>query len=362
MLSEFPAPGTLPKGGPQVAVTRLVPELVGRGVDVVVVAPDPLAAVETETELDGGGTLVTVPTGARLQLARALRPWRARARAVVERVDADLVHGQDLIPGGIAAAGVDGLPRVVTSRGNMREDTIAAYDGVGGSARAYMRDRLARVAFEGADVVVSVNPDWKINLPAEPKRFVFIPNIVGEEFFARARRPEPGLVLFAGGNRAIKGWPLVAAAWPRVREAVPHARLNVIGWRPGEARPTLTDGSSDSLLLEEWVSSEGLAERMARASALVIASEFEVSPIVLAEAWAAGLPVVAVAVGGIPALAGDGALLVERDADALAQGLMTVLTDSGRAAALAAEGARRAEQHRAAAVAAAHIALYDELV
>ncbi|HEX6788039.1 MAG TPA: glycosyltransferase, partial [Gaiellaceae bacterium] len=101
---------------------------------------------------------------------------------------------------------------------------------------------------------------------------------------------------------------------------------------------------------------------MSRASVLVIASEFEVSPIVLAEAWAVGLPVVAAAVGGIPALATDAALLVERDADALARGLITVLTSPEHAAALTAEGKRRAEQHRAAAVAAAHVALYNDLL
>src|ERR1700758_249467 len=104
MLSEFPAPGTLPGGGPQVAATRLVPELVRRGIDVVVVAPALWTSSEAEFELDGGGTLVAVPIGARLQLAHGMRGWRRRARAVVQRLKVDIVHGQNLLPGGIAAA------------------------------------------------------------------------------------------------------------------------------------------------------------------------------------------------------------------------------------------------------------------
>src|SRR5262249_49961562 len=96
MLSEFPKPGTLPGGGPQVAATRLVPELARRGVDVVVVAPAPWTSAEAEFELEGGGTLVAVPTGSRMQLARGLRPWRAGAKAAVARRHVDVVHGQNL--------------------------------------------------------------------------------------------------------------------------------------------------------------------------------------------------------------------------------------------------------------------------
>ena len=460
MLSEFPAPGTLPAGGPQVAATRLVPELVQRGVDVVVVAPALWTSAETESELEGGGTLVAVPVSPRLQLANGMRGWRRGAQAVVERLNVDLVHGQNLLPGGIAAAGINGVPRVVTSRGNMREDTAAAYTGVGGAVRAHLRERLARTAFEHADVVVSVNPDWKINLPAQPKRFEFIPNIVDESFFARkhapepgrvlfaggdnpikgwdlleqtwsrvltsrgnmredtvadytgvgaavrahlrerlARRafesadvvvsvnpdwkvnlpaqpkrfqfipnivhedffarehvPDPGLVLFTGGDNAIKGWDLLEAAWPRVQKAVPDARLHVLGWR-GDDKPAL----GPSVTAEGWVSAVELADRMTRAAVLVIASEFEVSPTVLAEAWAVGVPVVATAVGGIPALATDAAVLVERTPAALADGLVEALSGGEQMHALVAEATRRAERHRAAAVAAAHTELYEEL-
>src|SRR6185437_5948116 len=133
----------------------------------------------------------------------------------------------------------------------------------GRAVRAHLRERLARVEFESADVVVSVNPDWRINLPAEPKRFEFIPNIVDEHYFAREHEPEPGLVLFVGANKAIKGWDLVEETWPRVREAVPHARLHVIG-RPDGVRPEL----DSSVSAEEWMSSSDLADRMARAAVL----------------------------------------------------------------------------------------------
>jgi glycosyltransferase involved in cell wall biosynthesis len=361
MLAEFPLPGKLPVGGPQVAVARLVPELAQRGVELVVVAPDPHGATEMTAQLESGATFVAVPTGDRLLLPRSLRPWRRRAKAVVERMRVDLVHGQNPLVGGIAAADVDGVPRVVTVRGNPGADTRALYTGASGAIRVALRERLARIAVEHANVVVSVNPDWHINLPEQPEDFRFIPNIVEDDFFRRTHAPEFGRVLFAGGDNPIKGWPIVAAAWPRVREAVPNARLDVIGWGDGAAPPKV-DGHDESVSFAGWLSSPDLADRMSRAAALVIASAYEVSPIVLAEAWAIGLPVVAACVGGIPALATGAAVLVERNAAAIGDGLIRALAGGEEIESAVAEARRRAAQHRAEAVAGAHIALYEELL
>jgi glycosyltransferase involved in cell wall biosynthesis len=361
MLADFPAPGENAAGGPQVAVERLVRELLKRDVEVVIVAPDPLRTGRGVVELDGGGKLVTVPTAARWNLARSLRPWRRGARDAVQRLGADILHGQSLIPGGIAAAGIDGRPRVVTARGNMRADTLASYRGMGAAARARRRDRLARIAVAHADVIVGVNPEWAVNVPERPKRFVYIPNIVDAEFFDRPRTPEPGRVFFAGGTRQIKGWPLLAEAWPRVLESIPGATLNAVGWPPGEMPPGIPSELRRTVVADSALSSPDLADRMTRAAVLVIPSEFEVSPIVLAEAWAMSLPVVAARVGGIPALATDAAVLVEREVDSLVEGLVVALSGGEEIDRLVAEGRRRAEAHRADAVATAHISLYEKL-
>jgi glycosyltransferase involved in cell wall biosynthesis len=360
MIAEYPAPGEEPVGGPQVAVRRLVSQLIQRGVDVVVVAPS-LGSTETVTQLADGGTLFAIPAGRRWTLARGLQPWRRRTRALIQDINADVVHGQGLLPG-LVAGDVKQRPGVVTARGNARADTMAAYSGAGRIVRAQLRDRLARTAIKHADVVIGVNPEWTVNLPRRPKRFVYIPNMIDDDFFARERAPEHGRVLFAGGMRTIKGWELLAKAWPSVRAAIPHARLNVIGWPTGETPPGLPPADAKSLVVEDWLTSARLADRMVRASALVIPSQFEVSPIVLAEAWAVGLPVVAAPVGGIPALATGAAVLVERRPEPLAAAIVATLAGGDEIDPLIQEGRRRAEAHRADSVAAAHIALYKELV
>jgi glycosyltransferase involved in cell wall biosynthesis len=102
------------------------------------------------------------------------------------------------------------------------------------------------------------------------------------------------------------------------------------------------------------------------ADVLALPSHSEGSPLVLLEAMAAGVPVVATRVGGVPEMVSDGesALLVEpRDARALAAALGRVLKDGGLARALAAKASARAAEHFSPeAQARALVEIYSRLV
>jgi glycosyltransferase involved in cell wall biosynthesis len=339
-------------GGTEVAAQRLASGLAHRGVSVAVVAPGPDEGIR---DLETGGTFVGVPIGERLELARAFRRWRRSVSVAVERLEPDLVHGLELLPGGLAAVDISGRPRVVTAHGNLRADTRAAYRGAGGWGRAVARDRLGARVVRAADAMIGVNPNWRINMPRPPRRFVYIPNAIDDAFFEEPPLTESGLVLFAGGTRAIKGWPLLASAWAGVRRRVPRARLHLVGWDgdpPSGVAPENVEG---------WIGAAELSNRLARAAVVVVPSVFEVAPLIVAEAWAVGVPVVAASVGGIPAFAGDAVVLVDREADAFAAAIADVLVDADGAGRVVAKGRERAEAHRVDAVLSAHLRLYDEL-
>ncbi|MCA3265859.1 MAG: glycosyltransferase [Azospirillum sp.] len=112
---------------------------------------------------------------------------------------------------------------------------------------------------------------------------------------------------------------------------------------------------------------DDVPELMAGAQLAVLASHTEGFPNAVIEAMAAGLPVVATAVGGIPeaVIHGQTGLLVPpRAPDALAAALVELAREPERRAAMGAAGAARAEaefsaEHCAAAYAALYGALRD---
>jgi glycosyltransferase involved in cell wall biosynthesis len=117
------------------------------------------------------------------------------------------------------------------------------------------------------------------------------------------------------------------------------ARLDGGGWRflicgegplEGELRSRLRElGVADRAELLGYLPIHGgLMERYRHANAFLHVSWTEGMPQVLLEAFAAGTPVVATAVGGVPEATGDAALLVPAgDPDAAAQALASLAND-----------------------------------
>jgi glycosyltransferase involved in cell wall biosynthesis len=103
---------------------------------------------------------------------------------------------------------------------------------------------------------------------------------------------------------------------------------------------------------------------LAAADAVVISSRWEARSAVAQEALRAGVPLVATAVGGIPELVGDAAVLVPPgDAAALGRAVRELLADPRRRAELAKAGPLQAETWPdEAATVAQVLSTYDELV
>jgi glycosyltransferase involved in cell wall biosynthesis len=358
VVTPYPAAGARARGGVEVAALRLASSLHRRGVDVTVVAvhgppgyremPFPIIGLETDE---------------RWSLLRNLRPMRKALSRALDDVQADLVHAQGVVPAGYAATGAsaNGAPLVITVHGSRRNDTMSLYTGPAASARWLLGRRMTLSALARAQAVVGVHPDWRVNLPAPPSRFTYIPNIVDEHFFATTRRRDPVRVLYCGGDAAIKGWRLLLSAWGLVLDRLPEARLRAVGF--AGATSVIPESVAHSVDLDGLLSSEQLAQAMAEAAVVVIPSQYEVAPTVLAEAWATRVPVVATAVGGVPRLAYGAAILVEReDRERLAQALIRALRDDDAVEAAVEEGYRRSQRHREESVVAAHLELYGSLV
>ena len=175
--------------------------------------------------------------------------------------------------------------------------------------------------------------------------------------------------LFVGRLASNKGFPTLVEAISRL---APAERLPVVfmgrDWGERAAIESLATrrGVSDSVHFLEFVERPTTYRAVIRrAAALVLPSEWEAFGLVLLEAMAAGTPVVATSVGGVPDVLDSGRagrLVPYGDAAALAIALRSVRGDPAETRKRVDEGRRRVQGFDWSATVERHRALYRELV
>lgn len=156
----------------------------------------------------------------------------------------------------------------------------------------------------------------------EPSRYGALPRtVVGQN------------VLFVGRLAAVKGVPLLLEAFVRIRSRYPRARLTLVG--DGSELATLKThasalGLDDVVDFVGYCTQEEVAILLEEADMLVLPSFAEGLPVVLMEALASRMPVIATPVAGVSELVRDGEsglLVPPGDIDSLARALDRLLGD-----------------------------------
>ncbi|WCD85681.1 Alpha-D-kanosaminyltransferase [Streptomyces xanthophaeus] len=330
-------------------VRSLATGLAARGVRVTVCAP---VAVEGEYDFTGAGAQFAPDAVSALRAACA---------------GADVVHAHGVRAGMRAALALRGhrAPLVVSWHG---EGPVA------GGALGRLSRLLERHVARTAAVVLGASSD-QVDLArlrgARDARLAPVAVPAGPEAAtddAGKARAELGAV----------GRPLLIA----VGSLVPHRGYSLLldaarEWRTMEPLPLLVIAGEGPLRagLSRRIEAEGLpvrllgrrrdaAQLLAAADVAVLPSRWEARALLAQEALRAGVPLVATAVGGVPELVGEGAVLVPYgDPGALASAVTGLLADPDRRAALAAAGRAQAatwpsEDDTVAQV----LCVYDELM
>jgi glycosyltransferase involved in cell wall biosynthesis len=152
--------------------------------------------------------------------------------------------------------------------------------------------------------------------------------------YDRGPRERPGKrLLFVGRLAAVKGVPVLLRAFAETLEAHPEAHLTLIGDGPERARIEALArelGLGGAVRFPGYLSQDEVADELARADLFVLPSFAEGVPVVLMEAMAARLPVVATRIAGIPELVDEGVagrLVPPGDAASLARALSDLLAE-----------------------------------
>ena len=255
--------------------------------------------------------------------------------------DIAVVHTTDLY------ANVFGLPgaalaRVPVRLGNRRELTVGKSTGL---------LTLQRLGYACAHRVVANSSAAAARLEHERVRredITVIPNGVDAAAFS-ARTPRSTLrrIVTVANLRPEKAHDVLMDAAAIVLERYPDAEFWCVGGGvlsgvvPAEARRRGLDR------MKFFGHREDVPSILADADIYALPSRSEAMPNGVIEAMAAGLPIVATAVGGIPELVTDGEhgrLVRPDDAPALAAALMDVMEDPARAAAYGDAARRKIEE------------------
>lgn len=222
-------------------------------------------------------------------------PWLLRRQVAARPYD--LIHAHYVFCGLIAAT-QRRLPVVLTHHGI---EVLAGWTAP-----------LARLASRLADATIVTSPAMVEKLPGSP---VVIPCGIDTELFRpgpreEARRalglpPDGKLVLFAGELRPEKRLDLIREAVHRLQEEDEAVQLIIAAGEP-HARIPLYMNACD---------------------VLVLASDFEGSPMVVKEAMACNLPIVSTDVGDVRQVIGEveGCFICRQDVDDLAAHLRAAL-------------------------------------
>jgi glycosyltransferase involved in cell wall biosynthesis len=227
------------------------------------------------------------------------------------------------------------LPRLVRLQKAMQVPVVVWFPGIPAAKYLPLIREAAAVVSHG-DVFQNLRARFR-------KDAVCVPQ--GLDLKAFRRRPNnlrqrlgigtAPVVLYVGRLAPIKNLPLLLQAFALVQDKVPEARLIMVGTGPlyEEIEKQIRRLKlSPAVHLAGFVrDNDDLAAYYSIADVFALSSTYDGDPNVIREAMSCGLPVVATRVGGIPAQMQDGVngFLVESgDAQALAQRLVDLLTDS----------------------------------
>lgn len=208
-----------------------------------------------------------------------------------------------------------------------------------------------------------------LNLGMPTGRVTYIPNGVDVDYFEPPLTPlneRPPLILCVGRLVSDKDHMTLLRAFGRVLDAIPNARLRIVGDGPQEftLRKHL-EGPPFKGRTEIVPSSTDIRMHYQAARVFALASVREGQPNVILEAMASGLPVAATKVGGIPNLVKDGStgfLSPAGDAVTLAANLLRLLENPSLCVRMGMEGRHVAEHSFAfRAMVQSHERLFERL-
>ena len=292
------------------------------------------------------------------------------ARKKIQQLRPEIVHGQGTERDCAVSAIFSGFPNLITIHGNMR--LVAAINHARPLSFLWLAARLERWTIPRSDGVVCITGYTQRATAHLAKRTWIIPNAVDGSFFDLTAHPTPDqpprllcvghvdqrknqIAFIRALDSLAKKYSLQALFLGQAHKerAYDAEFLNLVAARPWCAH-------------EGMVSREKVKSYLQQATLLALPSLEDNCPMVVLEAMAAGVPIVASHVGGLPELieaSKTGIFCDPTNPASIAAAIEKVLTNPSAAAEMAQRAKQRArERFHPKTVAKRHLDVYRELL
>lgn len=276
-------------------------------------------------------------------------------------IEPDLIHAH--IAGTYAeVAHMTGLPAILTLHGIRYRSSWLQQGWLNRWVRRPLITRNERASVRRARHIIAINPCIQeefgplIRATAYP-----IENPVPDKFFKLENREKGAQVLYVGRVTEGKGVGLLIRAIASVKDRIPAIRLHLAGRAIDTSYQRSLQELAKGLELEQNVHFLGLLdekrllEAYEQCALVVLPSYHETAPMAIQQAMAAGKPVVATRVGGIPYLVSHketGLLVDYGDITGLTEAIIHILSDDALRARMGEQARKKALQRFHAAVVA----------
>ena len=370
MFSRFPRDLGAPRGGVEtvtLALSRALTRVDGIDLHILTLERGLTRPEITESE----GMMIHRLPGSRWpqMLDVVAGPGRARLRRYLVQLAPDVVHFHETYGLGI---GDLPMPRVFTIHG-FDDANVTADRGYGAWLRAPLWRRIQTWGLARQRHIISITPYVRDRIrPLTQAAIYDIDNPIDPACFAVERREVPGRVFSAGWVTHRKNTLGLVAAFAQAARGGLNTTLHIAGEQKdvdyaARVREAIRQfGLSDKVVLLGRVSPEVVRRELSEASVFVLPSFQENAPMAIAEAMAAGVPVVASTRCGMPYMVQEGEtgfLVDPEDTGALADRITRVLSDDGLRLRLGTAARHSAESRfHPDSVARKTVAVYQELL
>jgi glycosyltransferase involved in cell wall biosynthesis len=308
ILIVFPADPGSPNGGVEavsVSLIRGLARIPGLDVHVVTLNQSPDQKGPTMWE---GATIHRLPAASGWLLPYSVGKGRRQIQAFLRQLQPDLVHAHDTF--GIMVKGFRS-PRVFTVHGFIHQDTLYSGENLPW-LRSLLWRRVETTAWADQRHIVSISPYVREYLRGLPGIVIHdIENPIADECFTVARREKAGTIFCAASVCQRKNTLGLLEAFALLARRNPEARLRWAGPMPEPAyekavrRYIENHDLGGKVTLLGAIGSEQIRLELAQAAVFVLVSFEEGAPMGIAEAMAAGLPIVTSNRCGMPYMVQD---------------------------------------------------------